>query len=192
MTTDKPEAGPGKPSILRRFQDLLGVGPLLLLVGLLLEGLTVVLQQWISFAIELAPEVQVILTVLCVAACLLGVTWFNRTLDLVRIHLRQGQHELVTWGPFAFVRHPLYSALILTIPPLFVIWFSDLLFLLPWFLILAAGRYIVSFEERKLVQEFGPAYERYCVYVPALLPYKGAGGRRYREACGDQQQEPPK
>jgi protein-S-isoprenylcysteine O-methyltransferase Ste14 len=119
------------------------------------------------------------------------MAWFNCTLDLARVHLRQGEHELVTWGPFAYVRHPLYAAMMLTIPPLFLIWFSDLLFLLPWFLIVVSTHFVVSLEERKLVQEFGQAYESYRDYVPALVPYKGAGGRRYRRARGDPRPDPP-
>jgi protein-S-isoprenylcysteine O-methyltransferase Ste14 len=72
----------------------------------------------------------------------------------------------------------------LTVPPLFVIWFSDLLFVLPWILIVALAHRLVSFEERKLIQVFDQEYESYRDYVPALLPYKGAGGRRYRKARG--------
>ncbi len=192
MTTEKPDARSTDLSFLRRCQYLLGVGPLLLLVGLILEGLTLFVQGWISFPIALTIEMQLLLTACCVAACLAGMIWFNRTLDLVRAHLQQGEHELVTWGPFAYVRHPLYAAIILTVPPLFVIWFSDLLFLLPWVLIVVAAHYVVSFEERKLVQEFGQAYESYRGFVPALLPYKGAGGRRYREARGHSRLEPPR
>jgi protein-S-isoprenylcysteine O-methyltransferase Ste14 len=191
MATDRPNAKPVERSILRRLQELLGVGPILLVAGLLFEGLTIVAQQWISFPVPLAFEVQLVLTALCVGACLLGMIWFNRTLDLVRVHLRRGEHELVTWGPFAYVRHPLYAALMLTIPPLFVIWFSDLVFVAPWVLIVLFAHYVVSFEERKLVQEFGQAYESYRDYVPALLPYKGAGGRQYRRARSDPRLDPP-
>jgi protein-S-isoprenylcysteine O-methyltransferase Ste14 len=191
MTKVKPDTEPRELPLLRRCQELLGVGPLLLLVGLLLEGLTIIAQRWISFPVPLAFEVQLVLTALCLVGCLLGMIWFNRTLDLVRVHLRQGKHELVTWGPFAYVRHPLYAAIMLTIPLLFVIWFSDLLFLLPWVLIVLSAHYVVSLEEQRLVQEFGQGYESYRHCVPALLPYKGAGGRRYREAFGDQRLEPP-
>ena len=30
------------------------------------------------------------------------------------------------------------------------------------------------------MEEFGQEYQEYRKYVPALLPYKGAGGKRYR------------
>ena len=167
-------------SIVVGIKELLGVGMHLLLLGLLLEGLAVVLRQWISFPLSLAFATQILFTVLCVGACLLGAIWFNCTLDLIRVHLLNGKNELVTSGPFAYVRHPLYATLAMTIPPLLVVWLSDLLFVVPWVLILVLAHLLVRLEERGLMEEFGQEYKEYRKYVPALLPYKGAGGKRYR------------
>ena len=44
---------------------------------------------------------------------------------------------------------------------------------------------MVSLEERGLIEIFGEYYEKYQVFVPALLPYKGAGGKLYREHCDE-------
>jgi protein-S-isoprenylcysteine O-methyltransferase Ste14 len=167
-------------SFMRGIKDLLGVGMYLLLLGLFLEGLAVVVRQWISFPISLSSEAQILFTVLCVAVCLLSVIWFNRSLNLIKVHLLDGENELITSGPFAYVRHPLYSTLLMTIPPLVVVWFSDLIFFVPWILILVISHPLVRLEERGLIAAFGQDYERYRRYVPALLPYKGAGGKRYR------------
>ena len=168
-------------SFLRGLRNLFGVGLYLLLLGLLLEGLTVILRQWVSFPIPLTLKAQILLTIPFAVACILGVIWFNRTLNLVKAHLLGGKHELVTHGLFAYVRHPLYATIMLTVPPLVIVWFADLLFFIPWILIVIASHCIVAFEERGLVEAFGEEYERYRRCVPALLPYKGAGGRRYRE-----------
>ena len=176
-------------TLLRGLKNLFGVGLYLLLLGLLLEGLTVVLWQWVSFPIALTLEVQILLTVPCVAACLLGVIWFNRTLNLVKAHLLGGEHELVTHGLFGYVRHPLYATIMMTLPLLVIVWFADLLFFLPWILIVIAAHYVVPFEERGLVEAFGGDYQAYRRYVPALLPYKGNGGRRYREHFESSRQE---
>jgi protein-S-isoprenylcysteine O-methyltransferase Ste14 len=97
------------------------------------------------------------------------------------VHLLKGKNELVTQGPFAYVRHPLYSTLLLTIPPMVIVWLSDLLFFVPWVLILVVSHYVVRLEERGLVEVFGDDYVRYRRCVPALLPYKGAIGQRYRK-----------
>jgi len=107
--------------------------------------------------------------------------WFNLSLNLVKVNLLDEKSKLITHGPFNYVRHPLYSTLLLTIPPLVIIWFSDLLFLIPWVTILILSHYIVFLEERKLIKIFGEDYEKYRRFVPALLPYRGAGGKLYRK-----------
>jgi protein-S-isoprenylcysteine O-methyltransferase Ste14 len=165
--------------------NLLGAGVHLVLLGLFLEGLTLVLRRWVSCPISLTFQTQVLLTMPLVAVCLLGALWFNRSLDLTGVHLLNGKNELITHGPFSYVRHPLYSTLLLTIPPLVIVWLSDLLFFLPWVLILVLSHYVVRLEERGLINLFGQDYERYRRHVPALLPYKGAAGVRYGEHGDD-------
>lgn len=169
------------PSLLKRFKHLLGVGPHLLLLGLLFEGIAIVIRRWISFHISLTFEMQVILSVPCISVCLLGTIWFNRSLNLIKVNLLDEKNKLITHGPFNYVRHPLYSTLLLTIPPMVIIWFSDLLFLIPWVVIFILSHYVVSLEERRLIKIFGEDYEKYQRFVPPLLPYKGAGGKQYRE-----------
>jgi len=185
MISEMPENESEPFSLSRGIENLVGVGVHLLLLSLFLEGLTLVVRQWISFPIRLTFVTQVFLTVPCVVACLLGTIWFNRSLDLIGVHLLNGKNELITHGPFAYVRHPLYSTLLITVPPLAIVWLSDLLFFIPWVLILVASHYVVRLEERGLIEVFGEDYERYRRYVPALLPYKGTGGQRYREDCDD-------
>lgn len=177
-------------SLLARLENLVGAGLHLLLLGLLLEALTLALRQHMSVPISLTFGAQVLLTLPCVAGCLGGALWFHRSLNLVEVHLQEGKRELITHGPFAYVRHPLYSTLLMTIPPLAVVWLSDLLFLIPWGLMLFLSHQVVHLEERRLVQAFGQDYERYRRCVPALLPYRGAGGRCYREGGGDSGPEP--
>jgi protein-S-isoprenylcysteine O-methyltransferase Ste14 len=66
-----------------------------------------------------------------------------------------------------------------------IIWFSDFLFFIPWILLLILSHFVVSLEERGLIKIFGEEYEKYRRFVPSLLPYKGAGGKHYREHCNE-------
>jgi protein-S-isoprenylcysteine O-methyltransferase Ste14 len=165
---------------LKAFRNLLGVGLYLLLIGLLLEALIIVVRQWVSFPISLVIEAQLVMTIICVLVCLLGMIWFNYASNLVGVHLAGGENKLITNGPFNYVRHPLYATLLITLPPLLIIWYSDLIFIIPWVIMFVVAQYVVLLEERGLVRVFGEEYLRYKQYVPALLPYKGAGGERYR------------
>jgi protein-S-isoprenylcysteine O-methyltransferase Ste14 len=179
MDTTKEEESK-KLSLLDRFKNLLGAGLYLLVIGLLLEALTFIIQQWLSFPFSLTVEIQVALTILCMLCCMSGVAWFNSALNLIQIHLLNGENKLITNGPFNYVRHPLYATLLLTLPPLMIIWYTDFLFLLPWVSIYIVAHYVVLVEEKGLLKTFGEDYKLYQKYVPALIPYKGAGGERYR------------
>ena len=184
VNTEKTAAGKGKsPSLLTRFKNLLGAGPLLLLLGFLIEGLTIVIRQWISLYVPITFEWQLILTTCCVTVFLLGMMWFNLSLNLIRANLLNEKKKLITFGPFNYVRHPMYSTLLWTVPPIVMIWFSDLLFLFPWILLFVISHYVVTMEEQRLIEIFGQEYKKYRQFVPSLLPYKGAGGRRYRQQC---------
>ncbi len=166
----------------RGIRSLLGVGMHLLLIALCLEALAVVVRHRNYWPIRLTIETQILLTVVCLATCLLSAIWFNRSLNLIRVHLLDGEDQLVTCGPFAYVRQPLYASLVMTIPPLVIVWLSDLLFLAPWFLILLISHLVARIEERALVEAYGTDYVRYQRSVHALLPYKGASARRFRDS----------
>ena len=162
---------------IRTIKKMLGVGPYLLLIGFIIEGLTVICHQRVSLPIRLNLECRILLAIPCAVVCCLGLAWINRLVMTIGVNLANNQNELITAGPFAYVRHPLYSNLILTIPPLLILWFADLLFFIPWIIIIVVSHFVVSIEERGLVDVFGEAYEEYRRNVPALIPYKGAVGR---------------
>lgn len=77
-------------------------------------------------------------------------------------------HELVTGGPFAIIRHPMYSGLILAALGSFLLyttWTSLFYALFSPFIILRAYR-----EEMTLAAEFGEQWQEYSNRVPAFVP----------------------
>ena len=174
---------PGRTAnALMKVKNILGVGGYLLAAGLILEASTSLIQPYLSLKIAIPRAWQLGFSVLSVCLTLTGVVWFNRTLNLFKIHLLGGENRLVTCGPFNYVRHPLYATLLLTIPPLFILWSRDLVFILPWIVIYTIAYFVVKIEEDGLVRLFGEQYLLYKQFVPGLIPYKGAGGSRYRDA----------
>ncbi len=92
----------------------------------------------------------------------------------IQAHLRGRPYQaapFVVKGPYRWVRHPLYSCVIV------LIWSSpDLtadrfLFNVLWTAWICAGAVL---EERDLVAEFGEPYREYCRRVPRLVPWSGA------------------
>ena len=168
---------------LEGLKNLFGVGIYLLLVGILLEVLTLVVHQRLSFPISIPRGIQILLTLLLILGCMFGIIWFNKTLNLVKIHMAGGKNKLMTYGPFNYVRHPLYATMLISLPAIMIIWFLDLLFIVPWVLIFITAYYMILAEERGLVRMFGELYKKYQEFVPMLLPYKGSGGVRFRKYC---------
>ena len=79
-------------------------------------------------------------------------------------------HELVTWGVFAYVRHPIYSALFAWVIAMAVAFGHY------WGLILAVPLYWIGTilrvreEERLLRAQFGADYDAYAKRVKRFLP----------------------
>jgi protein-S-isoprenylcysteine O-methyltransferase Ste14 len=167
-------------SVVNGFKKLWGVGGYLLLIVLLVEGMTMVVQPWVSYPLRMTRDVQIGLTVILGGLWVAGMIWFNVSLNLITVNLLAGERTLVTHGPFSYVRHPLYATIVLTALPLTIVWSADGLFVIAWLIILLLSHALVLQEERGLQEEFGDAYTTYRQYVPALLPYKGHGGKRYR------------
>jgi len=79
-------------------------------------------------------------------------------------------HELITSGPYAIVRHPIYSGLLLTLAgTALVVGEWRALIAVPFAFI--AWRWKSLIEEQVMIEQFGPAYEAYKVRVKALIPF---------------------
>ena len=83
--------------------------------------------------------------------------------------LLQG-HELITSGPFARVRHPIYSALLGMLAATGVILVSPQATLVAIAIYLFGTHLRARREERLLAEMFGEAYADYARRVPRLLP----------------------
>ena len=78
-------------------------------------------------------------------------------------------HQLVTSGPFAIVRHPMYTGLILAALGSLLIYptWTTLMFACFAPMITIRARR----EETALAAEFGEQWQEYCKRVPAFLPW---------------------
>jgi protein-S-isoprenylcysteine O-methyltransferase Ste14 len=79
-------------------------------------------------------------------------------------------HELVTTGPYLWIRHPIYMAFIgimLLVLPLSANWVLSLSGLL---LVLSIAAARIPTEERQLHERFGPAWESYRERTGRLVP----------------------
>jgi protein-S-isoprenylcysteine O-methyltransferase Ste14 len=83
------------------------------------------------------------------------------------------EHELIGSGPYAIVRHPIYTGLLIAFIGSALgrgEWRGLLAVLIAW---VALWRKL-QLEERWMAERFGEQYEYYCRQVPALVPFSRA------------------
>ena len=106
------------------------------------------------------------------AAGLLFAVWARRYLGpnwSATLAIKEG-HELITTGPYAIVRHPIYAGLVLAIV-------GSAMAIGEWRALLGAVIAVLAFvrkfrlEERWMHEQFGEAYRTYRQRVPALIPF---------------------
>lgn len=90
--------------------------------------------------------------------------WFSGTFGV------QPGHELVTDGPYAITRHPIYTGLLAAVAGSALVWDSALTLALAAVLVVPFARH-TAIEETLFVGHFGDAYRRYQRRVPRLVPF---------------------
>src|SRR5262245_6517889 len=109
--------------------------------------------------------------------------WSNVSLARGEYEARRGSDLLVAYGPYRFVRHPIYLAGIPLLLGAGLLYSpfrkADLvggLVLLVYFHL-----HVVCVEEPALRRRFGPRYDEYCQRVPRWLPRLGVSATPARE-----------
>ena len=93
-----------------------------------------------------------------------------------------GAPMLITTGPYAYVRNPIYVGNFILSMGLCVMAWAWMPYMLGVFVLAFGVQYamIVSLEEEHLQETFGDEYTRYLAHVPRFLPCR----RRYPHANG--------
>jgi protein-S-isoprenylcysteine O-methyltransferase Ste14 len=159
------------PHVQRR-QSITLAGPTR--VGLLLEGLAIFIAFFFHLPANLHPGVPRMLLSMAVGPLAPLLAWTSVTHLGRQFRISAGlyeDHQLVTTGPYAVVRHPIYASLL-------AILLCTLFLLTPWkwvavsLLFFFVGTEIrVHTEDQLLASRFGAAFEEYRRKVPAYIPW---------------------
>lgn len=113
---------------------------------------------WLGFGVTVTG-----LAFTCWARVVLGQNWSGV------VQLKQ-DHELIVRGPYSFVRHPIYTGLL-------VAFFGTALAIGEWHALIGVALLAMAFwrklrlEERWLCELFGEPYRNYMRRVKALVPW---------------------
>lgn len=148
------------------YQRIFGAGPTLLLLTLALlvgaielQKLTNLPRLGLSFPIRLGLAGFVLVTGGAI------IIWAFRSLTI-----SQRGRELVTTGPYRYVRHPLYTAVFLTGGLATFLVTQTFLALIAMALMILIGHLVVGSEEKLMEQRFGPAWRDYARQTPRFFP----------------------
>jgi protein-S-isoprenylcysteine O-methyltransferase Ste14 len=143
----------------------------------LLTGVALILWprvawQWLSLRLLPPGPLQVALGLVLLALGLAFTVWARVYLGRNwsgMVTVKEG-HELIRSGPYAYVRHPIYTGLLVALLGSAVTC-GELRALIG--LGIVAGAFIrkLRIEERFMRELFPQQYQRYCAEVPALIPF---------------------
>jgi protein-S-isoprenylcysteine O-methyltransferase Ste14 len=145
-----------------------GSGPKIMLVALPFLAGAIVAQVWWPQAVRLTAEPSRLLPMLGVALLGLGLGfWAWSVVTFVR-EFPAGR--LITTGPFALCRHPIYASVSLFVLPGVALLANSWAFFVAAVVMSAASAWFSREEDAELERTFGPEYRLYRARVPAFFP----------------------
>jgi protein-S-isoprenylcysteine O-methyltransferase Ste14 len=104
---------------------------------------------------------------------------FSKVWKRVDLQERSGRTEpLVMNGPYKYVRHPLYSGVVLLLVGWWLLLDYSFLLLSTILLLLWFNYVVAPFEEKELRAIFDEEYEMYAKKVPKIIPFVSRRNRR--------------
>lgn len=148
-----------------------GIGPYYAGAVSFLTVIALVLNHFALLPVVQVPLTLIparILAVLCVLSA--ALLWFNAVVTMnITKHIRE--NKLVTTGAYAWVRNPIYSAIMLVMWGL-LLWCGNLLLLIPApFYHLLMTVMVKATEEQWLTDRYGSDYLDYCRRVNRCIPW---------------------
>ena len=146
---------------------ILGLGPLGLIGTLVVWTLAIYFQADLSLPrLPLSPGWRWTITLLFLIDGGATLLW-----GLVTLAAARRNQQLATTGPYAFIRHPMYAALLLSGTGAVAFAFESWLVLLGVIPLQLWWLWLVRFEEQALVRRWGDAYLTYAARTGQFLPH---------------------
>ena len=153
-----------------KFRMIKAIMTLPMMVTIVLPSILLYLTNW---HLDRVPVWTVILGIICliIGLCLVVST--------VKLFLNVGKGTLAPWdptqklvvsGPYAYVRNPMITGVVLILLAESLIFYSSALCI--WSIVFACVNiiYFILSEEPGLRKRFGKEYEEYCNNVPRIVP----------------------
>ncbi len=140
-----------------------------LLVTLLLN---IFYPQALSFSKTELPISIRLIGVFTAILCVPLTLWVFRSIgrNISETVLTKQDHELVTSGPYKWVRHPLYSSSLLLLFSISITFGDWVVFIYSLGGTIVFRYLVIPAEEKNLIAVFGEDYKKYQSFIGALIP----------------------
>lgn len=130
-------------------------------------------SDWISWSMISIPLWLRWVGVILAIFCPFMAVWVFKSIgkNISETVLTKQEHELVTIGPYHWIRHPLYTMGILLILSLGLIAANGILLLFGLVALIVFRFVVIPSEEKNLLEKFGKGYEEYRAQTGALTPW---------------------
>lgn len=141
-----------------------------LLVALLLNIFFPPLLAWSKYKLPLFIQ---IIGALIAVFCVPWILWVFRSIgkNISETILIKQDHELITSGPYRWVRHPLYSGALLLLFSISLVFEDWIIFGYSLAGLIAFRLLVIPAEEQELLNAFGEEYECYQSSTGVLMPW---------------------
>ena len=147
-------------------------------LGAALPLLTMILldiffPEWASWSKTDLPNWLRIVGMTLAVGAVLWLWWVFHTIgnNISETVLTKESHELITSGPYRWIRHPLYTGALLFLFSLSLVFEDWVIFAYSIVGLLAFRLLIIPAEEKQLLETFGEDYECYQSRTGAFLPW---------------------
>ena len=149
--------------------NILGIGPLLAIVGIVMAAILALFARMVGWSPALPSPWRE--WAFGSGLILLAIGMYFWISAAICVRQAFGSHRLAQTGAFRFSRNPMYAGFIVFIIPGLAFVLNDLLLIAISLVMFVAFKMLVGQEERYLAEQFGAEFERYRKSVPQLIPF---------------------
>jgi len=150
---------------MKKLKNLFGSGPLGIVIIILLVIFLLKIEEMLNLK-KVVINYYLILCIIVLMVVGLIVTLFS----FISLPASKRGKQLVVHGPYKYVRHPIYSAVIFLFYPMIALLLKSWLVLVSIILVYLIFKIVIKYEEKHLIEIFEKEYEDYMEKVPQFVP----------------------
>ncbi|HNQ64039.1 MAG: isoprenylcysteine carboxylmethyltransferase family protein [Syntrophorhabdaceae bacterium] len=149
--------------------NILGIGPLLVITGVVTGAIVMIFCRIAECSVSLPPPWRELIFWVGIILLIPGVYFWISSAILVKRAFKS--QCLVKTGVYGLSRNPMYAGFIVFIVPGLALILNNMLLIGVSMAMFVVFKLRIGVEENILLKEFGVEYERYRTTVPQLIPF---------------------